>query len=135
VAKTAKSFHTVRRLALSIPGAEEGTAWGTPAIKVNGRILACMASHSSAEPNSLVVMLPMDQRDALLDEEPGIYYVKDHYVGHPCVVVRLSRIPEDALRDLLIGSARALAAKPARPASARRTPRRAPRTSRLPHRD
>jgi hypothetical protein len=113
MAKT-KSFDTVRRLARSIPGTEEGTAWGTPAIRVNGRILACMASHSSADPGSLLVMLPMDQREALLDDEPDIYYLKDHYVAHPCVLVRLSRIPEDALRDLLTGSARTLAAKPAR---------------------
>jgi len=122
--RTAQSFDTVRRLAKAIPGIEEVTTRGTPALKMNGRILACMASHSSAEPGSLVVMLPIERREALLDEEPAIYYLKDHYVAHPCVLVRLSRIPEDALRDLLTGSARTLAAKPVRKPPKRRAKRR-----------
>jgi len=84
-----------------MPDVEEGTAWGVPALRSGGRIICCLASHKDAEPNSLVVMMPFDQRDALAEEAPDIYYVKPHYVGHPCVLVRLARVREDALRDLL----------------------------------
>jgi hypothetical protein len=95
------TFETVRSLAAQLPGVEEGTAWGVPAIKLRGRLLACMASHKSAEPNTLVVRVSTDQRDAMIADDPDTYYLKDHYVGHPCVLVRLARIRRDALRDLL----------------------------------
>jgi hypothetical protein len=98
---TASSFATVRTIARDLPGVEEGTAWGVPALKLRGRFLACMASHTSAEPNTLVVLVGSDQRDAMIEDDPGTYYVKPHYVGHPCVLVRLSRIDREALADLL----------------------------------
>ena len=37
----------------------------------------------------------------LIDAEPDVYYVTDHYANFPSVLVRLSRIHRDALRDLL----------------------------------
>jgi hypothetical protein len=95
------TFATVRELALALPDVEEGTAWGTPAVKLRGRLLACMASHASAEPGTLAVRLGVEQRDAMLADAPEIYYLKPHYEGHACVLVRLSRIERDALKDLL----------------------------------
>jgi hypothetical protein len=91
----------VRAIAASLPGVEEGTSWGVPSIKLRGRLLACMASNKSAEPGTLVVCVSVDQRDAMIADDPGTYYLKDHYVGHPCVLVRLARIRRAALEDLL----------------------------------
>jgi hypothetical protein len=42
-----------------------------------------------------------DDRAELLAAAPDVYYVTDHYVGHPAVLVRLSRIQPEVLRDLL----------------------------------
>ena len=42
----------------------------------------CIASHKSAEPNSLVVMMPFADRDALVEDDPGTYYLKEHYLNH-----------------------------------------------------
>ena len=92
----------VRELALALPGVVEGTAYGSPAFFVAGKMFACIAVNRSAEPNSLVVRMEVDQRDELIDAEPETYYVTDHYVDYPCVVVRLARIRQDALRDLLL---------------------------------
>ena len=75
--------------------------YGSPALKVGGQMFVCMASHKSAEPNTLAVRMDFAQRDALIAEDPDTYYLKDHYVGYPCVLVRLSRVHPDALRDLL----------------------------------
>src|SRR5262245_14142782 len=102
MAKKTATFATVRRLGLPLPDVEEGTTYGTPALKVGGKMFACIASHKSAEPGTLVVRIPFDQRDALIAEDPDLYYLKDHYVGYACVLVRLKRIPDDALRDLLL---------------------------------
>lgn len=97
----ASDFVRVRRIALALPGVEEGTSWGVPAFKLHGQLLACAPIHKSAEPDSLAVRLDFSQRDELIAADPGTYYVKEHYVDYPCVLVRLKRIHPDALRDLL----------------------------------
>ena len=95
-------FPAVRKLGLALPDVEQATMYGAPALKVRGHMFACMASHKSAEPNTLVVLVGFDQRDELIAADPETYYLKDHYVNYPSVLVRLSRIPLDALRDLLL---------------------------------
>jgi len=81
-----------------------------------------MASHKSAEPNTLVVRMGIDQRDAMIADDPKTYYLKPHYVGYPCVLVRLAVISRDALSDLLQAGWRYVDASPAGRRSAR--PRR-----------
>ena len=108
-------FDRVRKLGRRMPEVEEGTTYGSPALMVRGKMFACIAINKAAEPNTLAVRIDFDQRDALIAEEPRIYYLVDHYVSHPCVLARLSRIGDDALRDLLLmGRQFMLAAKPKR---------------------
>jgi hypothetical protein len=100
------TFAAVEAIGRTLPGVEVTTAYGKPALKVNGKMFVCIASHRSAEPNSLVVMMPIPDRDALIEDDPATYYLKPHYQEYPCVVVRLSRVRLDALRDLVIGAHR-----------------------------
>jgi len=95
------SFDTVRKIGLALPGVEESTAYGVPALKVRGKLLACLPTHRSAEPGSLVVRVGLDDRAELLAAAPDVYYATDHYVGYSAVLVRLSRVSTDVLRDLL----------------------------------
>ncbi|HEU5411548.1 MAG TPA: MmcQ/YjbR family DNA-binding protein [Candidatus Acidoferrales bacterium] len=95
------NFDTVRKIALEFPGVEEGTAYGSPALKVRGKLFACIPVNRSAEPNSLAVRVDISDRAQLLAEAPEIYYVTDHYIPHAVVLVRLSRVPPVVLRDLL----------------------------------
>jgi len=95
------TFATVRKLAAGLPGVEEGTMYGAQALKLGGRFLACMATNKAAEPGTLVVAVGFDQRDALIEEQPEVYYLKDHYLDYPCVLVRLARIDREALGGLL----------------------------------
>src|SRR5215470_2348690 len=94
-------FDTVRRIGLGLPGVQEGTAYGSPALKLRGKLLACIPSHRSAEPGSLVVRVSFEDRDALLAEAPDLYYVKEHYLNYECVLVRLSLVSPEVLHDLL----------------------------------
>ena len=105
------SFKTVESFGRTLPDVEVTTTWGQPTLKVRGKMFVCIASHKSAEPNTLVVMMDFADRDALIEEDPDTYYLKDHYVGYPCVLVRLSRVHADALRDLVIGAHRYVSAK------------------------
>jgi hypothetical protein len=97
---------TVESIGRTLPAVELTTTWGKPALKVNGKMFVCMASHKSAEPNTLVVMMDFAARDALLEDDPDTYYLKDHYLNYPCVLVRLSRVRADALRDIVAGAYR-----------------------------
>jgi hypothetical protein len=99
--RTKVTFDTVRKIGLALPDVKGSTAYGALALKVRGNLLACTAIHKSAEPDSLMVRIDFDQREALLAEAPETYYLTDHYGNYPCVLVRLSRIRMDELRDLL----------------------------------
>ena len=100
------TFDTVRKIALAIPGAEEGTSYGGLCFKINGKKFAGQAVNKAAEPNSLGVMMDFDQRDALIEEAPETYYTADHYLHYPVVLVRLSKVNSSALRDLLHAASR-----------------------------
>jgi hypothetical protein len=101
MARRTINFDTVRKIGLALPGVEDGTAYGNLALKAHGKLLACVPTHRSAEPGSLAVRVDFDDRAQLLAEAPDIYYVTEHYVGYPSVLVRLSRVDADVLRDLL----------------------------------
>lgn len=101
MAKPTVDFDFVRRLALALPGVEDATAFNTRVLKLHGQILACIPIHRSAEPGSLMVRVDVQDREHLLAEAPDVYYVTDHYVPYPAVLVRLSQVAPDVLRDLL----------------------------------
>jgi hypothetical protein len=98
-------FDVVREVARDLskvtPGIVESTSRGVWSLKFRGKLLACPAINKSAEPDSLVVKLRFDQRAELIAADPDVYYVTDHYVKYPSVLVRVSRIHRDSLRGLL----------------------------------
>lgn len=115
------SFKTVESVGRTLPDVELTTTYGQPALKVRGKMFVCIASNKAAEPNTLVVMMDFADRDALIEEQPGIYYLKEHYLNYPCVLVRLSMVSADALRDLVIGAHRYISAKTKKKPSRRRS--------------
>jgi hypothetical protein len=126
------TFATVRSIGLRMPGVEESTMYGSPALKLAGRPVACIASNKSAEPGTLVLWTTFEQREAMIAEEPETYYLKPHYDTFPVVLVRLSRVSRDAMRDLLAGACKTIIDAKKKPAltAAARSPRRLRRTSR-----
>jgi hypothetical protein len=94
-------FDAVRRIGRGLAGVEESTMYGSPALKVRGKLLTCIPTHKSAEPDSLAVSVDFDRRTELLSTAPDVYYLTDHYLNYTVVLVRLSRLHPDALPDLL----------------------------------
>ena len=84
-------------------------------LKVDGIFIAGLAMHPSAEPDTLVVRAAIEDRERLVEDAPETYYLTDYYRSYPLVLVRLSRIEPDALRDLLSVSWRMTTAKSRRP--------------------
>jgi hypothetical protein len=104
------TFDDVRKLALTWPEVEDGSSYGTPALKVRKKLLARLR-----EDDETLVMLgvPQDEREMLIESQPKIYYFTDHYRDYPMVLIRLSRAKRSHVEPLLRRRWRALASKAA----------------------
>ncbi len=110
--QAADAFEVVKAVGLMLPDVEATTKYdGSPMLKRGGSFMAGIATHPSAEPGTLVARADVDQRELLLADAPDTYYLTDYYRRYPLVLVRLSRIDPDALRDLLSVSWRLTAEK------------------------
>src|SRR6266567_3532600 len=74
---------------------------GSPVLKLSGCFMAGLATHPSAEPDTLVIRVGCEEREWLIKDAPETYYLTDHYRSYPLLLVRLSRVDRDALHDLL----------------------------------
>jgi hypothetical protein len=101
------TFDSVRQIAQTLPGAEEGSSYGTPAFKVKGKLFARL--HQDGE--SLVVGVDFEERAEMMNADPEKFYITDHYLNYPWMLVRMSKVRPDQLRDLLIASWRRAAPK------------------------
>jgi len=124
-----QSFDTVRELGLAMPGVVNDTAYGAPALKLSGKLVAGMPTNKSAEANSLVVHIDLEHRAELLKQQPDIYYITDHYAPHPTVLVRLSKITRTDLKELLRDACRFVSSSASNAARPTRRPKRAGRGS------
>jgi|SRR5438105_749843 len=90
------TYENARRMALALPGVEEGMAYGTPAFRVAGRFLFRIR-----EDGALAVRIGFEEREALLAADPRTFYLTDHYLNHPAILVRLSAVAPATLREVL----------------------------------
>ncbi|MGE0443898.1 MAG: MmcQ/YjbR family DNA-binding protein [Vicinamibacterales bacterium] len=96
------AFKAVAVAGLTLPEVEATTDWsGAPVLRLRGCFMAGLASHPTAEPDSLVVRCALDDRERLIEDAADTYYVTDFYHPYPVVLARLSQLTPDALRDLL----------------------------------
>jgi hypothetical protein len=124
-----QNFDTVRELGLLMPGVVEDTAYGAPALKLSGKLIACIPTNKSAEANSLVVHIDLEHRAELLRQQPDIYYITDHYAPHCTLLVRLSKITRTDLKELLRDACRFVSSSASKVARPRRRPKRPSRRS------
>jgi hypothetical protein len=111
-ARWADAFDIVKELGCSLPNVETTTRYdGSPVLKVQGIFMAGLAMHASAEPDTLVVRAEFEERKGLLEDAPETYYVTDYYRRYPVVLVRLSLLKREVLRELLAESWRMTVAK------------------------
>ena len=92
----------LRELLLDFPGVEEGLSYGTPGWRVRGKLFARLQE----DEETLVLRViagqgDRGQRDMLLEAEPDVFFLTDHYRGHPWVLVRLPVISRARLRAAL----------------------------------
>ena len=96
-AKRGVSYARVQEIARELPGVEDSTSYGTPALKVRGTLLARLKEDGE----TLVLKTTFTDRDLLLGGAPDVFYLTDHYLKHPWILVRLPQIDEPFLRELI----------------------------------
>jgi hypothetical protein len=102
------TFDDVRRMALAWPEVEDGTSYGTPALKVRKKMLARLKQDA----DSLVMPgIPPDERLMLVERRPDLFYFTDHYRDYPMVLIRLSQATRAEVEPLLRRHWRTLASK------------------------
>ncbi len=94
-------FDMIREMTLALPHVEPSTIHGAPSLTVRGKLWCCPALHRSAEPDTLAIRMDRSERAKLMEANPRVYYVTDHYRTYPMVLVRLSQIDRNSLKELL----------------------------------
>jgi hypothetical protein len=87
-----------RKIALAVEGASEGPYFGKPAVFVAEKFLTRV--HTKEEAMVLAVG-SMEMRDMMLEAEPRLFYITDHYKKFPYLLARLSKLTKTTLKDLL----------------------------------
>src|SRR5438128_10965319 len=102
----AMTFEDIRKLALKWPEVEDGSSYGTPALKVRKKMLARLR-----EDNDSLVMpgVPQDEREILIESQPKLFYFTDHYRDYQMVLIRLPKAKRATVQQLLRRHRRTLA--------------------------
>ena len=109
---TASYFEAVKAIGLALPGVEEAVKYdGSPLLKLKGSFMAGLATHHSADDDTLVVRLGMEERARFIEDAPDTYYLTDHYRPYELILVRLPLVGPEILRELLLESWRITARK------------------------
>jgi hypothetical protein len=101
------TFEHVRLAAHVFPGVEDSTSYGTPALKVRGKLLARL--HQSGE--CFVLRANLLDREILMQSDPNVFFITDHYRDYPWILVRFSAVDAGALPDLIERAWRLVAPK------------------------
>jgi hypothetical protein len=91
------SFAAVHRAAARLPGVELSTSYGTPALKVRGKLFARL--HQDGD--CLVLRTELLDREILMQSDPRVFFITDHYRDHPWILVRFATVSPCALPELL----------------------------------
>jgi hypothetical protein len=90
-------WQTVLELARRLPEVEEGTSYATPALRVRGRFFARLREDGE----TLVVKMNLFERQYLVDADPEVFFITDHYRDYPSVLVRLPAVQPAQLAERL----------------------------------
>ncbi len=91
------TWDEVVAMAVDHPGVEPGSSYGTPSLRVRKKFMARLRE------DDVMVLMPVDdiEQRMLMDTQPEIYFKTAHYMGHPSILIRVSRVDPADMRELL----------------------------------
>jgi hypothetical protein len=91
-----------------LAGVEAGNWYGTPGLKLDGKGFCRIRN----DPDALVIRVAdLDDKEALLQGNPDVFFTTPHYDDSPHVLVRLEAVDPDELADLIEDAWRARSGK------------------------
>jgi hypothetical protein len=106
-ARRTSDVETLRKIALSFSGVEEGTSYGTLGYRVSKKLICRMKEDGE----SLAIRMEFGERELLVEGEPDVFYFTEHYRNYPMVLVRLPKVHPDELRRIFGNAWRRFAGK------------------------
>ncbi len=107
------SWDDVRRLALSLPETDERESRGNAQWRVRDKLfvwerplrasdLKALGEHAPDGPILGARVEHLVAKEALLADDPAVYFTTPHFDGFPAILVQLEAIPEEELRELVV---------------------------------
>jgi hypothetical protein len=90
-------FDDIREIAHALPGVVDGTSYGTPALKVGGKLIARL--HQSMD--CVVLRSDLLDREILMQSAPDVFFITDHYRDYPWILLRLGALDKRVLPELI----------------------------------
>jgi hypothetical protein len=106
------TWDDVRRLALALPETTEKLSWGTPAWRVKDKGFVWerplrkgdLEALGDAAPTGAILGVRVEHvgvKEALVGDDPAVYFTTPHFDGYPAVLVQLDHIELDELAELI----------------------------------
>jgi hypothetical protein len=102
------TYAELTEILLTWPLVEESTSYGTPSLKVKGKLLTRLKEDGDS---LLIKSVEPDERAMLCEAFPDLYYFTDHYRHYPMVLIRLSRADAETVTTMLDRTYQALLPK------------------------
>jgi hypothetical protein len=103
-----RGYERYLKIALALPGAEDSTSYGTPSVKIRGKVLSRWRAEAEG---ALAIRCDFLDRQILLQSQPEVFFLTDHYLNYPMILVRLDRVSRDVLVDVTERAFRMVAPK------------------------
>lgn len=88
----------MKKLVLSFPGVEEGESYGKPAFLLGKKFFTRLRA---SDDSMVLIVSSIDERDMLLEAEPKLFFITEHYKNYPSVLAHLSKLDAITLRSML----------------------------------
>jgi hypothetical protein len=106
-------WEDVRRIVLALPETSEGTSWGNVSWRVRDKLfvwerplrpgdLRALGDAAPAGPILGARVEHAGAKEALLADDPEVYFTTPHFDGYPAILVQLERIGPAELQELIV---------------------------------
>ncbi len=85
-------------IAQTLPGVEVFTSYGTPCLKVKGKFMSRLRTEAEG---ALALRCDFLDRQIMLQANPRAFFVTDHYLNYPMILIRLDKVRRAELTDLI----------------------------------
>lgn len=97
-AASARAHERFLRIAMSFPGTELSTSYGTPSVKVRGKLMSRWRTEAEG---ALAIRCDFLDRQILLQAQPEVFFLIEHYRDYPMILMRLEKASRRVMLDVV----------------------------------